>query len=254
MSAMAITGIVFVCVFGAALLGIALQMALPAHHLAGDSQETIKLILGLIATMAALVLGLLVASAKSSYDTQSGELTQLSANVIMLDRMLALYGPETGEVREQLRRMVEDSVDRIWPRDQPHPAAVTPVPPQGMVGAIYIAVQKLAPQTDSQRFLQGQVLQTLATIGQTRTLMFEQNSQPLSWLFLVVLIFWVGVLFAGFGLLSARNATAIAALLVGALSVAGAVFLVLELSQPYGGMLQLSSAGLQSALAVLGKP
>ncbi|MBV8651267.1 MAG: DUF4239 domain-containing protein, partial [Alphaproteobacteria bacterium] len=174
--------------------------------------------------------------------------------VITLDRMLALYGPDTGEVREQLRRMVESSVDRIWPRDRPHPATVTPVPPQGQVGAIYIAVQKLTPQTDSQRFLQGQVLQSLATIGQTRALMFEQNSEPISWPFLVVLIFWVGVLFAGFGLLAARNATAIAALLVGALSVAGAVFLVLELSQPYGGMLQLSSAGLENALAVLGKP
>jgi hypothetical protein len=127
------------------------------------------------------------------------------------------------------------------------------VAPQGGVATFYASVQGLSPQTDSQRFIQGQVLQLLVTIGQTRALMFQQNTAPISWAFLVVLIFWVGVLFAGFGLLAVRNATAITALLVGALSVAGAVFLVLELSQPYTGLLQISSAGLENALAVLGR-
>jgi hypothetical protein len=213
----------------------------------------VKLVMGLIATMAALVLSLLVASAKTSYDTQSGEMTQLSANILMLDRMLSLYGSDAGEARELLRRIVTSSIDRIWPQDRAHSADLAPPPTQSGVGAFYMAVQSLSPRTDAQRFIHGQVLQTVANIGQTRVLMYEQTSSSISWPFLIVLVFWLCILFSGFGLLAARNATVMAALLVGALSVAGAVFLILELSQPYEGLLQIPSTGLQNTLAQLGK-
>jgi len=100
MNSTAIRLFVFVCIFGAALLGLVLRAVLPERHLSADSKDTVRLGMGMIATMAALVLGLLVASAKNFYDTQSSELTQLSANVILLDRVLAHYGPETKEVRD----------------------------------------------------------------------------------------------------------------------------------------------------------
>ena len=254
MSALGIAGIIFVCVFGAALIGMLLSMTLPKHHLADDSKETVKLVMGLIATMAALVLSLLVASAKTSYDSQSSAITQLSANVVLVDRELSLYGTEASEARVHLREAVAGMIDRIWPRDRTRGADLAPPAAQGTpLGAFYMAVQNLSPRTDGQRFIQGQVLQTLASTGQTRMLMYEQASNSISWPFLGVLVFWLCVLFAGFGLFAARNATTITVLLVGALSVAGAIFLILELSTPYEGVLQISSAGLRNALAEVGK-
>ena len=106
MSSISITLIAFACVFGGALLGLLLQTVLPRHHLHVDSKDVVKLGMGLVGTMAALVLGLLVASAKGSYDAQSTELTDLAANVVLLDRVLAHYGPETKEARELLRSTV----------------------------------------------------------------------------------------------------------------------------------------------------
>ena len=109
--------IIFVCVFGGALLGILLRAVLPEHHLSKETQDIVKLGMGLVGTMAALVLGLLVASAKGSYDAQSAEVTQLAANVAMLDRALALYGPETKEIRAILRNAVRRVLDQMWQHD-----------------------------------------------------------------------------------------------------------------------------------------
>src|SRR5215468_3034950 len=111
MSPMAISWIVFGVIFGGALLGMTLRRLLPEHHLSQDSKDVVKLGMGLIGTIAALVLGLLVASAKSSFDTQRNGLAQLSANAVLLDRILAHYGPETKECREQLRDTVAAMID-----------------------------------------------------------------------------------------------------------------------------------------------
>jgi len=110
MSSIAIHLIVFVCVFGAVLLGMFLRTILPEQHLSVESKETIRLGIGVIATMAALVLGLLVSSAKNFSDAQSSELTQMSADVILLDRVLAQYGPETKEARDLLRGAVASTL------------------------------------------------------------------------------------------------------------------------------------------------
>src|SRR5713226_6343005 len=104
MSSLATSGIIFGCVFGGALVGMFLRAVLPERHLSPETKDVVKLGMGLIATMAALVLSLLIASAKSSFDTQRSELAQLSANIILLDRVLAVYGPETQDARELLRR------------------------------------------------------------------------------------------------------------------------------------------------------
>ena len=110
MNFIAIRLIVLACVFGAALIGMFLRAVLPEQHLSADSKDTVRLGIGVISTMAALVLGLLVASAKNFYDAQSSELTQMSANVILLDRVLAQYGPETKEARDLLRGAVASTL------------------------------------------------------------------------------------------------------------------------------------------------
>src|SRR5262245_50122159 len=114
MDAITNSSLIFVCVFGAALAGMFLRALLPEHHLSGDSKDTVKLGTGLVGSMVALILGLLVASAKSSYDEQKSELIELSANVVLLDRLMAHFGPETKEVRDMLRQTLTSAIDRLW--------------------------------------------------------------------------------------------------------------------------------------------
>ena len=116
MSSTTISLIVFACVFGGALLGILLHAVLPQHHLSNETKDIVKLGMGLVGTMSALVLGLLVASAKGSYDAQSAELTQMSANIALLDRVLAHYGPETKETRDLVRGFVPVFSIRCGPK------------------------------------------------------------------------------------------------------------------------------------------
>jgi hypothetical protein len=117
MNFIAIRLIVLACVFGGALFGMFLRGVLPEQHLSADSKDTVRLGTGLIGTMTALLLGLLVASAKSFYDTQSSELTEMSAKIVLLDRVLAHYGPETKEVRDLLHGAVARTLDGLWPKD-----------------------------------------------------------------------------------------------------------------------------------------
>jgi len=249
MSSLSVSLTVFACVFGGALLGLLLRAALPTHHLGADSKDVVKLGTGLVGTMAALVLGLLVASAKGSYDAQSSELTQLSANVALLDRLLAHYGPETKDARDLLRGVVGHILDRMWSQDR----AVSSAPTAAGGEALYEKIQGLSPKDDTQRWLQSQALSLGMGIGQTRWLMYEQRAIGVSTPLLVVLVLWLTIIFVSFGLFAPPNATVIASLAVSALSVSGAVFLILEMYSPYAGLIQISSAPLRAALAHLGQ-
>src|SRR5262245_51244930 len=243
--------IVFACVFGGALLGILLHAVLPQHHLSAESKDIVKLGMGLVGTMAALVLGLLVASAKSSYDTQSAEMTQLTANVALLDRILAHYGPETKESRDLLHETVTRVVRQIWAEDG---ASTRPASPQSAVGEVlYDKIQALSPKSDAQRSLQSQALSIVMDTGKLRQLMFAQWSPAVSTPLLVVLILWLTVIFISFGLFAPFNATVVSSLVVSALSVSGAIFLILDMYTPYTGAIAISSAPLQTALAQLGQ-
>jgi hypothetical protein len=251
MSSTTISLIVLACVFGGALLGIFLHAVLPQHHLSNETKDIVKLGMGLVGTMAALVLGLLVASAKGSYDNQSAELTQLSANIAVLDRGLALYGPETKEARAMLRGAVVRILDQMWSKDG---TSASPEPPSAAGGEIlYEKIQGLSPKNDTQRSLQSQALSIAVDIGKTRHLMYAQQATSVSMPLLVVLVLWLTVIFISFGLFAPLNATVVASLFVSALSVSGAIFLILEMYTPYDGLIQISSAPLRAALAHLGQ-
>jgi len=247
MSSTIISLIVFACVFGGALLGIFLHAVLPQHHLSSESKDIVKLGMGLVGTMAALVLGLLVASAKGSYDTQSAELTQMSANIALLDRALALYGPETKEARALLRGAVARILDQMWS------SASLSVPTAAGGEILYEKIQGLSPKNDTQRSLQGQALSMAVDLGKTRWLMYEQATTSVSMPLVVVLVCWLTAIFISFGLFAPFNGTVVASLFVSALSVSGAIFLILEMYTPYAGVIQLSSAPLRAALAHLGQ-
>jgi hypothetical protein len=169
---MTIAWVVFACVFGGALLGMFFRTALPTHHLSADTKDVVKLAIALIATMGALVLSLLIASAKSAYDTRSNQLTQMSADIILLDRVLARYGPETKDARSLLRRSVAGAIERFWPASGNRPASADPT--GSPVAALYDKIEELSPQSEAQRSLQGQALNMDIALGRTRLLLFER--------------------------------------------------------------------------------
>jgi len=245
--------IVFTCVFGGAIAGMRLHSSLPTHHRDGDAKEVIKLVMGLIATIAALVLSLLIASGHSVYDTQESEVRQLAVNVALIDRILARYGPEAADARTALKEIVAADVKRIWPAEGAGSAQLPPAQAGHRGEDLFAVVAGLSPRTEEQRFGQARTLQMLTDMATTRRLMAEQAGGSLSWPFFVVLVFWLVMLFVGFGLFARFNATVIAAHLVGALSVAGAIFLILEMNRPYSGLMQISSAPMHRALEQLGR-
>jgi hypothetical protein len=203
--------------------------------------------MGLIATMAALVLGLLIASAKGSFDTQSNELTDMSSRIVLLDRVLAHYGPETKDARDDLRSSVERSLAWASTGD------IAEFEPSNKGEGLYDKVQRLSPKDDAQRSMQAQAVNLVMSLGQTRWLMTEQKNNSISVSMLVILIFWLTIIFISFGLYAPRNVTVVVSLFVSAVSVSGAIFLILEMYSPYEGLIHVSTAPLRTALAHLGQ-
>jgi hypothetical protein len=251
MSPVAVSLITLAFVFGGALLGMCLRITLPKDHLGGDSRDVVKLGMGLVGTMAALVLGLLIASAKSSFDTQGAELTDMSSKIVLLDRVLAHYGPESKEARDLLHTSVVRVIDRMGAKSQSGPSQSDPSSSNSE--ALYDKILGLSARNDAERSSQTQALNIVIALGQTRWLMYEQRATSISIPLLAVLIFWLTIVFISFGLFAPPNATVIASLFVTALSVSGAVFLILEMYTPYAGLIQISSAPLRTALAHLGQ-
>jgi hypothetical protein len=253
MSELEIGSIVFACVFGSAMLGLFIGNALPEHHLSQDSKDVVKLGTALIATLAALVLGLLISSAKNSFDTEDGELVQNAARVISLDRDLADYGPETREVRDLLKRSYAARIDLLFPRDKLQ--AATEDTPESVVRTENIRAKlwQLSPQNDTQRALRSHALEIAGEMSATRWLLLLQKDEGLPMTLLVVLVAWLAIIFATFGLFAPRNATVVAALFVCALSVSGAILLILEMNSPFAGLMKISSAPMLDALANLGR-
>jgi hypothetical protein len=250
MSSLATSGVVFAVIFGGALLGMALRKLLPEHHREPDTKDVVKLGMGIVGTMAALVLGLLTASAKSSFDSQHTVVAQLAANVSLLDRALAHYGPEAKSSRDELRTAVTAMIDHLWPEQRGRSAQVEP---NTSSEELFEQIQRLAPKSEAQRTLQATALKTTVDIAQERRLLAAQKSNSIQPPFLVVVTFWFAALFASFSLFSRPNATMVLSLLVAALSIAGAIFLILEMDQPFDGLIRLSSDPLRRALTQLGR-
>lgn len=244
--------IVFVCLFGGALGGMLLRRVLPKHHQTADTLDVIKLGIGIVATTSALVIGLLIASAKGSFDAKDAELKKLAGDLILLDRQLVHYGPETKETRDLLRRYTVYKLDTTWPAEATHP----PERADGwrILEDVQDRLRALTPQSDAQRWLQSRALQISGDVAATRWLLSVQVGTAIPKAFLVVLVFWLTMIFVSFGLFAPPNATAVVALLICALSVAGSIFLIMEMGQPFRGLIHVSSAPMRDALAELGQP
>lgn len=251
MSPIAIGLASFACLFGGALAGMRLRNALPGHHLTEDSRHLLEIGLGIVGTMAGLVLGLIVASATGSYNAQRSELLDASSKIVLLDRVLAHYGTGARVARGTLRVVVVQALDHIWPQE----ASGTPqLDPSAIHGEIVLdQIEDLTPATDRQRSLKPEAVALAMSVAQTRWLMFEQTGESISTPLLILLVFWFTITFVGFGIFAPPNATVIMALGLCALAVSGAIFVAMEMYTPFHGLVQISSEPLRTALAHLGR-
>jgi hypothetical protein len=241
------------CIFGGVLLGLLLRGLLPVDHLQEESKDTIKLGAGMVATVSALVLGLLVASAKTSFDTTQEEITQRAAKFIFLDRLLADYGPETKDTREQLRHTVAGTIEILWPQKNNGTAGLTEYERLNGTQITQLTLFKLTPTTDAQRQLYATAQQLLTDLRQSRWVLIQRSQHVIPIPFLVVLLFWLTMLHISFGLFAPRNGTVITVLLISALSISGAIFIILDMTHPLQGVIKVSSAPMRKALEQLGR-
>ena len=245
--------IVIVCTYCGTHLGMQIRKRLPDHHLEVDTKDIVKLSAGLIATLTALVLGLLISSAKDTLDTMNRELVQDGAKIIMLDRNLANYGAEVNDIRAELRSHVAYTLKLLWHEDIPVNAALQTAEDSRALEIIQARLRDLTPHGDAQRQLLSQALQLSNDLALSRWLIVETMQRELPRPFLVVLLLWLVILYTCYGLIAPKNWTVRVVLFISAVSVAGAIFLILEMNTPLGGIIKVSSAPMHKALSLLGR-
>jgi hypothetical protein len=236
---------------GGSVLGAVLRHCLPARHLGADNKEVIRLGVGLLATLSAVAISLMIASAKSSYDIQDAHFRQFSADVILTDQLLAQYGPEAAGIRLLIRQAVPAALDRVWAEKAIGAPQAHPFTASSAAEQIYDRIEALSPASDAQRLLKPRIEQASGDIARARLLMFADVDTPIQPPFLAVLILWLTVIFTSFSLFVEPGPVIAVALLVFALSIASALFLVADLSRPFTGLMQVSNQHLRDALGPL---
>jgi hypothetical protein len=254
MSPVSIGLIVFICTFGGALIGMRLRSALPDEHLDDRSKSTINASIGLVATMTALVIGLVTASAKNSYDTVDSGVKHTASQIVILDRTLARLGPETNDIRARFQQLVAARVEAIWPGDAPRsPGSPIVANDAAFPERIAHDIRTLSVTSDVQRALRARAVDLIEQILDTRWVVLTSTETPVPTAFIGIMIFWLAVTFASFGLFAPGNRTVVTALFVSAVSVSCAIFLVLELGSPFDGIVKVSGEPMRHALSLLNR-
>lgn len=245
--------IMLAVVFGGALFGLWLQKVVPDQHLSTETKEVVRLATALVATISALVLSLLVSSASSSFGRFDDELTQNAARVVMLDRTLDEYGPQAKDIRDSLKVRFARRIELLYAADEVANGATEGWLAITQEENIDVRLLALIPDGPVQQGLQARAVELNSEINMTNALIHAQRADSMPTALVIVLGAWLALIFSTFGLFAPRNPVVIGALLVCSMSAAGAVFLILELSSPFTGLITLSSAPMHEALLYLGK-
>ena len=243
--------LVFALIFGGALAGMAVRPLLSEHHLHSDSKDVVKLTAGLIGTLTALVLGLLIASAKTTFDQKANQVRQLTAMIILLDDLVTQYGPEASSLRNLLRESIPPMADRIWHEQTTQTKKPARFESSVEAWAFYDELQRLSPNNDMQRSLQARAIAAFTDGAQMRLQLFTQAGSTIPTPFLVIMVFWLSAIFVSATLFVKPNTVVTISLFVCALSFSGAIFLILELDDPFTGLMGISSSILRNALLPL---
>ena len=246
MHSLGVSAVVFAVVFGGALAGMAIRRVLPPELLGNEVKETVRLAIGLVVTMTGLVLGMLVSSAKTFYDGQKRQVAEISSEIILLSDLLKSYGPEADQVRILTFRSTEQAADRIWPKEKKQHSELRP---QRYAEEADAQMRLLVPKNSDQASLKSQMPPLVLRLKQTNWMLYldsEQNS--LSTPLIVVVTSWLTIIFISFGLFVTPRATVIVTLLICALAVSGAVFIIISMYSPFSGVFRISPEPIRDAL------
>ncbi len=249
MSAITASLLVAACVFAGGLAGLYLHRLLPAHHQTKETQDVVRLGIGMLSVLASLVLGLLIATAKTSYDSTDHAIRSYAAELALLNETLRDYGGEASVPRDLLRSYTERMLQDGWPKDGARRAGLADDDSERLLERVREAIRALKPIDSGQRSLQAQATDIDVNLLRERWLLIEQQGPSVQRVVLVVLVSWVTVIFASFGMNAPRNATVVLTFLICSLAIGGAIFLILEMDRPLGGALQISSAPVEDVLA-----
>ncbi len=246
--------LVFLCVFAGGMVGLQFYRLLPAHHLTTETRDVVRLGIGMISILATLVLGLLTASAKATYDNTDRELRDYAADLILLDQTLRQLGAAAAPIRKELLGYTDMAVRTTWPDASQKQTQKAPLEDKNAGDLLAHTTQEilaLKTTSEEQHWLRGQALAISARLIHTRWTMLINQEGSISPVLLVIMVAWITVIFASFGLNAPRNATVVAAFFVCSLSIGTSIFLILEMDTPFDGVIMISGAPMKNALAHL---
>ena len=248
MSPIIVSILIVACIFVGGLIGLSLNRVLRPDHLTKETQEVVRLSIGMISVLASLVLGLLIATAKSSYDTTASSVRNYGAELALLNETLRDFGGDASRPRDLLREYTQRLRDDIWPTDGT-PPHLNDAQASALMEHVREQVRALLPADDGQKWLRDQALAINENLLRDRWLMIGEQGRNVSPIMLGVLVSWVTLIFVSFGINAPRNAMVAASFLICSVAIGGAIFLILEMDRPVQGVLQISSWPINNALA-----
>ena len=254
MGATSVSLIAFAAMFGGAVLGMGMRVLLPPHHLSSSSRDVIRLCIAILATVSSLVIGLLIASAKTSFDERTSSLRHFVAQAVLVDRAMSRLEPEIAPTRKLFRDVVETRLNEVRTIDTLPAGTLPPATPGATLDAVETLLLAFPADTDAQKTSRDRAISLLSNVAETRWLLVEQAGTSIQPPFIITLIAWLAVIFASFGLFSPRNATVLVVMGISAASIAGSLFLILEMDMPYDGLIRISEQSIEAVLQRLGRP
>jgi hypothetical protein len=241
--------VAFAVVFTGGVLGLLLGRLLPEKYQSDETQRIVQTATGMVSLITALVLGLLVATAKGKFDTTNQTTEAFAGKLMLINRQLVKFGPEANDTRELLRKYTIARIAATWPGEAGAKPGPDKPPPWKLLESLQQSLSGLTPKTEAQRSDAAAASEAAADLEKTTWLETAQAASHVQQPFVVILIAWLFVLFVSFGLFAPRNVLVVVALFVGALAIAGAVLLIVDMDSPYEGMLVVSPEPMQQALA-----
>lgn len=238
--------LVAVCIFSGGIGGLYLHRFLPRDHLTRETQDVVKLGVGMLSVLASLVLGLLIATAKTSYDTTDQSIRNYAAELALLNETLRDYGGSASVPRNLLRDYTKGFLVQGW---QKHGALDEEETTRVLLEHVRESIRALKPVDAGQIALQQQAVEINMNLLRQRWLLIERQGPNVQRVVLVVLVSWVTIIFASFGMNAPRNGTVVAAFLICSLAIGASIFLILEMDRPLDGVMQISSWPVENALA-----
>ncbi len=249
MDPITVSVLVSACIFAGGMGGLYLHRVLPRAHLTKETQDVIRLGSGMLSVLASLVLGLLIATAKSSYDSTDHAIRNYAAELALLNETLRDYGSAASAPRDLLRTYTRDFLGEGWPADGRQSVIADDAGTRALLERVREAIRALRPSDKGAESLQDQATAINQNLLRQRWLLIEQQGPNVQLVVLLVLVSWVTVIFVSFGLNAPRNGTVVVAFLICSMAIGGSIFLILEMDRPLDGVMRISSWPVQNALA-----